>query len=307
MIDDSHNPALRRGRLLVALVAAALILLTACDGPSSEKGEGAVTVSGDPGQPPALEYTAPLKVSGSTVETIWPGTGRAVEAGRPVLVNIYAEDGRDRSVLQNTFTDAPAWYTLTTESMGDMARALSGQHVGARMLFVTESDRVPVVATIDILPTRADGTEVPPVDGLPTVTRAANGAPQISVPKTAPPTDLTVQPLIRGTGVQVEAGQIVTVRYTGVSWSTGKAFDTNWTDDQPPTSTMAGIGEVIDGWDQGLIEQAVGSQVMLIVPPDLGYGGTSSPLSDQTLVYVVDILDSHVPVQDEAPATEEQK
>ena len=66
-------------------------------------------------------------------------------------------------------------------------------------------------------------------------------------------------------------------------------------------SIMVGVGQVIEGWDQGLVEQSVGSQIMLVVPPALGYGGSSTPLADETLVYVVDILDAH---HGEGPAAE---
>ncbi len=63
---------------------------------------------------------------------------------------------------------------------------------------------------------------------------------------------------------------------------------------------MIGIGEVIEGWEQGLLEQSVGSQVLLVVPPDLAYGATTNPLAGETLVYVVDILDAQFPVTEEA-------
>ena len=58
---------------------------------------------------------------------------------------------------------------------------------------------------------------------------------------------------------------------------------------------MIGIGEVNEGWEQGLLEQSVGSQVLLVVPPELAYEGTGSALAGETLVYVVDVLDAHFP------------
>jgi len=47
---------------------------------------------------------------------------------------------------------------------------------------------------------------------------------------------------------------------------------------------------VIAGWDSGLVEQPVGSQVLLVVPPQMAYGGTEDELAAETLVFVVDIL-----------------
>jgi peptidylprolyl isomerase len=116
---------------------------------------------------------------------------------------------------------------------------------------------------------------------------------------TKPPEDLVVQPVVRGSGPQVQVGQVVTVRFTAVRWSDGKTFDSTWTAGTRPQSATVGIGQLVDGLDQGLVEQTVGSQVMIVVPPRLGYGGTSSKLADQTLVYVVDILDTHYQVTEE--------
>jgi peptidylprolyl isomerase len=54
---------------------------------------------------------------------------------------------------------------------------------------------------------------------------------------------------------------------------------------------------VIAGWDQGLVGQTVGSQVLLVVPPDQGYGSKGNSQAGikptDTLVFVVDILDAH--------------
>ncbi len=172
--------------------------------------------------------------------------------------------------------------------------------MGARLLFLEEDEGVPLVLVIDVLPTRASGEKVQAQEGLPTVTLDDDGAPTVTVPAgVEPPSGLVVQPLVRGTGPQVEVGEVVTARFTGVRWSDGTVFDSTWDAGGGPEavqSVMIGIGEVVDGLDQGLTEQAVGSQVMLVVPPALGYGGTSDPLAGETLVYVVDILDAHFPV-----------
>ena len=53
-----------------------------------------------------------------------------------------------------------------------------------------------------------------------------------------------------------------------------------------------GAAQVIDGWNQGLVGQTVGSQILLVVPPSLGYGTTAqgSIPANSTLVFVIDIL-----------------
>jgi peptidylprolyl isomerase len=140
---------------------------------------------------------------------------------------------------------------------------------------------------------RAKGTAVPAVAGLPTVKLASNGKPTITVPQTAPPTTLVAQPLIKGAGSVVKAGQTILVQYTGVIWKSGKKFDSSW-DRGKPTSFPIGVSQVISGWDEGLVGQTVGSQVLLVVPPDKGYGAQGQPSAGisgtDALVFVVDIL-----------------
>ena len=142
--------------------------------------------------------------------------------------------------------------------------------------------------------TRATGAAVAPVAGLPTVVLDGTGAPTITIPagETAPST-LVVQPLIVGTGPVVQTGQTVTTNYTGVIWATGKVFDSSWTRGSTIDFPI-GTGNVIPGWDKGLVGQTVGSQVLLVVPPAEGYGASGSSSAGisgtDTLVFVVDIL-----------------
>ncbi|MFF3064026.1 FKBP-type peptidyl-prolyl cis-trans isomerase [Oerskovia sp. NPDC057915] len=294
------------------VVALALVLTSsACSELPERKDASAnteVTVSGMIGDPPVVEFQQPLSVPDERSEVLVPGTGAELVEGQDVLVNMYALDGRDGTVLQNTYTDAPTSLALTDDAAGsEIVDLLSGQRVGARVMHLEEANDVPLVLIIDVLPTRATGDEIPPVEGLPTVALADDGAPTVTIPAdAAPPGDLVVQPLVRGGGVQVEAGQVITVRFTGVAWSSGEVVDSNWPEGGKPASTMIGIGQIIEGWERGLLEQSVGSQVLLVVPPALAYAGTGRPYADETLVYVVDILDAHFPVVDETPGQEGQ-
>ncbi len=307
---------LRRPTLLLIALLASVLALGGCSAAASLLGDGAsasrpaqapVQVAGTVAERPTLEYDVPFAVTQPGARTVWSGSGEPVAEGEPVLLHLYAEDGRDRTVIQDTWGEGPAWMTMSEEALGHNLHAtLSGQRVGARLLVVDEDAGVPVVLVVDVLPTRAWGTEVEPVEGLPTVTRAADGAPSVTVPADQPPpTDLEVVPLVRGTGPQVRIGHVLTVRFTAVRWSDGGVFDTTWSADHAPQTVTIGVGQLVEGWDQGLLEQTVGSQVLLVVPPHLGYGGTSSDLADETLVYVVDILDAHRPVVDPAEPSEQ--
>lgn len=276
---------------LIGLVVGAVLALTACTAPPEPSGD--VTVTGEAGSIPELVYETPLEVAEPTVEVLWEGTGPEVVEGEPVLVDYYAERGTDHSLVGETYSSEPKPYLLTPEALGvDIFEALRGRTVGSRVLHLVPADDGggPTVAVFDLLPTRAAGEPVEPREGLPTVEVAEDGTPQVTVPDAPAPTELVVQPLLRGTGPQVTAGQVVTVQYTGVTWSDGTVFDSTWAPGKLPASFPIGVGSVLAGWDQGLVEQPVGSQVLLVVPPSLGYGGTETDLAEETLVFVVDIL-----------------
>lgn len=281
---------MRRPRAAVGLALVALVGLAAC-APEPEP-EAVVTVEGEIGFPPELSFDVPLAVTEPSVEVISEGTGPEVADGRAVLVDYYAESGADRSLIGETFSSEPKPYLLSADALGlDLYQGLRGQRVGSRVLQLVPGvdGAASTVAVFDILPTRAWGEPVDPREGLPIVELDADGAPTITLPQTEPPAQAVVQPLLRGDGPQVTAGQIVTVQFTGVTWTDGAVFDTSWGPDDLPTSFPIGVGTLIEGWDAGLVEQTVGSQVLLIIPPALGFGGESE-LADQTLVFVVDIL-----------------
>jgi peptidylprolyl isomerase len=124
--------------------------------------------------------------------------------------------------------------------------------------------------------------------GLPTVVRAPDGRPGLIIPDGAPPTDVVVQTLKKGTGETVTGDQPVRVHYTGVVWGEDEAFDSTW-DGEPASLTLDGV---VPGFAEALEGQTVGSQVMVVVPPEQGYGDQAQGAipADSTLVFVIDIL-----------------
>ena len=88
------------------------------------------------------------------------------------------------------------------------------------------------------------------------------------------------------------AGYTVTVQYVGVDFETGEEFDSSWSRDEPFTFTI-GDGDVIPGWERGVIGMKVGGERRLVIPPDLAYGREGSPPAiapNATLVFVIDLL-----------------
>ncbi|MCC8337287.1 FKBP-type peptidyl-prolyl cis-trans isomerase [Streptomyces sp. R1] len=117
--------------------------------------------------------------------------------------------------------------------------------------------------------------------------------PEVDVPEGAAPAELTVRDLVVGDGAEAKPGTVVRVHYVGVTFETGREFDSSWDRDQPFKFALGG-GRVIKGWDRGLRGMRVGGRREIVVPPRLGYGNQSPSTlipAGSTLVFVVDLLD----------------
>lgn len=270
--------------------------------------------AGAEGAAPALVFDQPFAVSTTVRRVLEPGSGDAAAAGTTVVFDFVFVNGRDGSEVSSSYGLEPAAVTVDGNLLDGVRIGLTGAQPGEQALVaiapadgfagqgddeatgVREDDTL--LLFIDVhdvrvpLP-RAEGEPVEPVEGMPTVELDDDGAPTITVPDGDPPTELVVQPLIEGAGAVVEAGQQLTVHYTGVLWDGGEQFDSSWDRGSPATFPI-GTGGVIDGWDEGLVGRTVGSQVLLVIPPDKGYGDAAqgSIPAGATLVFVVDILDA---------------
>ena len=120
-----------------------------------------------------------------------------------------------------------------------------------------------------------------------------SGAPEVPIPLGAPPTELTTQDLVVGSGTPVALGDSITVNYIGVSCSTGKIFDSSYSRGTPATFPLD-QGGLIEGWTQGIPGMMPGGRRVLVIPPAQGYGstGNSRIAPDETLVFVVDVVSS---------------
>lgn len=117
--------------------------------------------------------------------------------------------------------------------------------------------------------------------------------PEIDFPGDTPPTELVMEDLEVGEGDEAVAGSTVSAHYVGVAWSTGEEFDSSWNRGAPLDFTV-GVGQVIQGWDQGLLGMRVGGRRRLVIPPHLGYGdrGAGEAIKGgETLIFVVDLED----------------
>ena len=117
--------------------------------------------------------------------------------------------------------------------------------------------------------------------------------PEIDFPGDNPPGDLVIEDIVVGDGAEATAGSTVLAHYVGVAWSTGEEFDASWNRGEP-LAFRAGVGQVIQGWDQGILGMKVGGRRKLTIPPHLGYGdrGAGGAIKGgETLIFVVDLED----------------
>lgn len=121
---------------------------------------------------------------------------------------------------------------------------------------------------------------------------AAGEKPEVAKPKGDPPSRLVKKDLDKGSGAAAKDGDLLTVHYVGVAWSTGEQFDASW-DRGEPFSFPLGQGQVIQGWDDGLVGMKEGGRRRLEIPSEQAYGSAGSPPAigpDEALVFVVDLV-----------------
>jgi peptidylprolyl isomerase len=107
------------------------------------------------------------------------------------------------------------------------------------------------------------------------------------------PDDLIIEEIVVGTGDEATAGRNAIVHYVGVGVTSGEEFDASWNRNEPFVFAL-GAGQVIKGWDQGVVGMKVGGRRRLVIPAHLGYGdrgagGVIAP--GETLIFVVDLLE----------------
>jgi len=320
-----------RPRPLALGIAAALVAVTAgaCSSNSAGPSNGGLpVVSGAVGQEATIVLPADVKAPITlATKTLVQGSGSVLANGDLAVVNYTAMDWTNAKVLGTTYSEdggkTPNQPQVVTLGTGGLIPAwnlaLTGARVGSRIEVVSPpadafgtagSAKAGVSGTDDLVfvldvvggyPANADitGTQGPQADpSLPQVSgNPGSGNPTITIPAgVKPPTSLISDTLVKGTGATVVKGQTLILQYTGVDWNTGKNFDSSFTRKQA-YSVVIGAGQVIPGWDDGLVGKHVGDRVLLVVPPIDGYGPSGGQKqagigADDTLVFVVDIIDA---------------
>ncbi|AKL65433.1 MULTISPECIES: FKBP-type peptidyl-prolyl cis-trans isomerase [Streptomyces] len=277
------------------------------------------TVKGEVGQ--KAEITAPKgEPSGKfVVNTLKEGTGPEVKKDDLVVTKYTGKIWKDGKELAGSYDKdgSPLVVPAGSPTIVPMfSEAVLGKKIGSRVLVVAPpaaafgaqgqpqlgvgpTDNLIFVLDVDsVMPKKAEGTQAPIPSELPQVKADKDEAATITVPKNDPPKELVDKVLIEGKGPEVKNGQTVYMQYSGAAWApnqgkdAAKLFDTSWKTGAP-FSTKIGEGQVIEGWDKGLVGKKVGSRVLLVIPPGQAYKdqakGEDLP-ANSTLVFVVDIV-----------------
>lgn len=275
-----------------------------------------VTVTGAFGRAPKVKIPAAPGSGALYIKTVIKGTGAKLTKGQSLIGDfaVYDWRGKTHKLIGSTYpTGLPTLFTGPL--LPGLEKALIGQKLGSRVLAVLPPADAfgpggdpgigvgpgdTVVFVVDMLASVGDtagpsGKWLSNGGGaLPRVTAGTAGkGPKITIPKTAAPKTLRIKTLIKGCGPKVTKGEFIVVQYAGVIWRTKKGFDSTWSRRQP-FGTAIGVGQVIKGWDLGLVGQTVGSRVLLVIPPADGYGPVGAPSAGikgtDTIVFAVDIL-----------------
>ncbi|MFE1645525.1 FKBP-type peptidyl-prolyl cis-trans isomerase [Microbacterium sp. P01] len=299
----------------LSVAAAAVLLLAGCSGSSSPDASAspsgsaadlcstaapsgaasdAVSVTGDFGTESTATFTSPIDVTELQRTVVTEGEGDPVASGELIsyaLTAFSADTGEKLGSIGYTPGEVLPAQISPDNPLGQIIGcATPGTRIVAT--FPASEDTSSEVYIVDLLatvPNAAWGDPQPAVAGLPTVTLDDTGAPTIEIPEGDAPAELQLADLKKGDGEVVASGDTVLVQYTGVLWSDGSVFDSSWQNGAPASFQTTGV---VPGFQQALEGQTVGSQVLAVIPPALGYGDADSGKipGGSTLVFVVDIL-----------------
>jgi FKBP-type peptidyl-prolyl cis-trans isomerase len=271
----------------------------------------AVKVSTDLSTAPVATFDKGLSSKETERTVVVKGDGETLEAGGSAEVAYVVYNGTTGDQIDAAGYDGTQipQFTASAEAlMSGLAKTIGCITEGSRVVSVipptdafgtagnadlkvdAKDSLVVVIDVKSILPTRATGADQPAPEGLPTVKLDKDGKPTVTLPKTDAPTDLKIGVLKKGDGPVVADGASVTVQYQGTAWDTDEVFDQSW--GRGPAQFS--LSQVVPGFSQAIAGQTVGSQVIAVIPPALGYGeassSNSSELAGKTLVFVIDIL-----------------
>lgn len=306
-------------RRIAVLLTTAALGLSACGG-GSDSGS-LPKVSGKLGEQPTITAPDAAPPGEFEAKVLASGAGRKIANGDLLVLEYVGQTWRENKVFDTSWGRGPVTSQIGVQPLlAGWVKGLIGKKVGSRILLVVppkdgygaggapeaeiKGDDT-LVFVIDVLGgfprTASVQGDVHPVSdpALPVIGGKADERPGITIPAgVTPPTRLVTKTVVPGTGPDVKAGDVLVVQYVGVNWRDGQEFDSSWERESPIGLRLAEAA-LIKGWVQGLAGTKVGSRVLLVIPPALGYGQEGQPEAGikpgDTLVFVVDVLGAFTP------------
>lgn len=253
-----------------------------------------VKVTGEVGEPAEIDFDHGQEVTDVQRTVVTEGEGATIGEGDFVTYAMSAFDSESGDRLGDLGYTEGEMLPQNVLANQALAQVIGCATIGTRVAVAlpaaeTTAAQVYIIDVLTEVPTAAWGEDQKPVDGMPAVTLGKSGEPKVTIPDADAPTELKVSVLKEGDGPVVADGDTTLLQYYGVTWADGESFDSSWQSGQPlsiPGNTY------VPGFVQALSGQKVGSQVLVVIPPELGYGdadqGAIPPNS--TLVFVIDIL-----------------
>ena len=287
--------------------------------PSGETVE-ALIVSDDRSEAPDVEYEAPLEVASTQRLVVVEGDGEVVKDLDQVLISYALYSGGSGDMLgyigYEGVDPVPFPVDLSSAMLEGISYTLLCSTVGSRVVGVIPAHQAygpegapqfglepgaPVIFVADVQAiqpppdpplARLTGALKDAPEGYPEITYDMSGQPTVTVNTEEVPRDFQMFRVIDGSGQEVYPGATVIVHYHGVNLNSGEVFDSSWERGEPATFPTSGV---IAGFRDGLVGQNVGSRVLIVIPPALGYGpsggtGDGRIGPDDTIFFVVDIL-----------------
>ncbi|MFF9089229.1 FKBP-type peptidyl-prolyl cis-trans isomerase [Streptomyces sp. NPDC014991] len=278
----------------------------------------AVTAGTKFGEKPVIAKGPADPSKNLAVRTLIPGNGRTVAENDFVQANYLGQIWDTAKVFDNSYDrKRPLVMQLAKGSIIDGWRyALAGKKAGSRVQIAVPpalgygksgqpdagikgtDTLVFVIDLIDSFNSRSSAKGKPVAQDDPALPKVATNTdgqvPKVTVPKSDPPKKLVSEYVLEGDGAEVKADQTVLCQFQGLVWEGGKTFQRTYGSGRLSQFALEQMRQAVKGLAQGLTGKKVGSRVLIVVPPELGYGDNppsgGAIKKGATLVFTVDIL-----------------
>ncbi len=301
--------------ILPMLSACSTEAQTFCDPYTTGKSMDQVKISGDFGTKPEVEFADTLVTDVLETKVISEGNGPVIVGKQYVRFDYTILNGTTKAMLGASTYDSANGEAqfLVAGNPIDICHGLTGVKEGSRVAIlipaglaaaedtdeIKKTDSVLFVLDVHKVYLQGTSTNVRAAEsGMPSVVFAPDGTPGVTMPKTAAPTEFKSQFLLDGSGDSIKLGDTVTLNYSGFLWESGTQFDSSWANGKPEQFQITESG-LIGGFVKALVGAKIGSKMVAIIPPDLGYGeqGNDTIPGNATLVFVIEVLGIDKPVE----------